>query len=75
MRDELLRRGFAKSLYVHVLVPMAPHAGFLPTLGTASDNTDDSDALLCKMKEIDQAVQRAGGVAMGHCSDGAAAFR
>ena len=75
LRDEVLHRGLAKSLYVHVMAPMAPHAGFLPTLCTASDNTDDSVALLRKMKEIDQAVHRAGGVAIGHCSDGAAPYR
>lgn len=75
LRDKLLHSGLAKSLYMHVMVPMASHAGFLPTLGTASDNTDDSGVLLRKMKEIDQAVHRAGGVAIGHCSDGAAPFR
>ncbi|EFJ46900.1 hypothetical protein VOLCADRAFT_105344 [Volvox carteri f. nagariensis] len=75
LQDELLKRGLAKSLYVHVMVPMAPHAGFLPALCTASDNTDGSVELLRKMMEVDEALHGAGGVAMGHCGDGAAAYR
>ncbi|EFJ39338.1 hypothetical protein VOLCADRAFT_108676, partial [Volvox carteri f. nagariensis] len=69
LQDELLKRGLAKSLYVHVMVPTAPHAGFLPALCTASDNTDGSVELLRKMMEVDEALHGAGGVAMGHCGD------
>ena len=75
LREILLKRGLAKSLYVHIMVPMAPHAAFLPAMATASDNTDASDDLLMGMRKVDEAMHRAGGVSMGHCGDGASIFR
>lgn len=54
---------------------MAPHPGFQPVLGTVLDNAEESDGLLHKMNEVDEALHREASVAMGHCGDAASTFR